>query len=144
VKGAATRYQPGRRDWVKVKHRDSIEVVIGAVAGSIERPEVVVCGRYRGSELEIIGRTVPLNPTQAAELAAILKPAGARHPWPDEIGADYWGRDAKKVTIVKVRPVVVAEVAADAAKQGDRYRHPLRFHRVRVDLTPNDVERLAP
>jgi hypothetical protein len=43
---------------------------------------------------------------------------------------------------VKVKPVVVAEVAADADKQGDQYRHPLRFHRVHADLTPSDVDRL--
>lgn len=112
------------------------------MTGSIDRPEVVVCGRYRGSDLEIVGRTVPLNSAQADELAAVLKPACDRHPWPDEISAGYWGRGAKKVPIVKVRPLVVAEVAADAAMQGDHYRHPLRFHRVRGDLTPNDVDRL--
>lgn len=83
---------------------------------------------YRGSDLEIVGRTVPLNPAQADELAAVLKPAGDRHPWPDEISAGYWGRGAKKVPIVKVRPLVVAEVVADAAMQGDHYGHPLRFH----------------
>jgi hypothetical protein len=73
-----------------VKHRDAIEVIVGAVTGSIYRPEVVVCGRYRRSDLEIVGRTVPLNPAQAKELAAVLKSAGDRHPWPDEIGAGYW------------------------------------------------------
>lgn len=52
---------------------------------------------YRGSDLEIVGRTVPLNPAQAAELAAVLKPAGAQHPWPDEVGADHWGHRAQKV-----------------------------------------------
>jgi hypothetical protein len=125
-----------------VKHRDTIEVIVGAMTGSIERPEVVVCGRYRVSDLEIIGQTVPLNPAQAAELARALKPAGVRHPWPDEIGAGHWGRGATGIPVVKVRPVVVAEVAADAAKQGNHHLHPLRFHRVRADLTPNDVDRL--
>jgi hypothetical protein len=52
---------------------------------------------YRGSDLEIVGCTVPLNPTQAAELAAVLKPAGAQHPWPEEFGADHWGHRAQKV-----------------------------------------------
>lgn len=47
-------------------------------------------------DLEIVGRTVRLNPAQAAELAAVLKPAGAQHPWPDEIGADHWGHRAKR------------------------------------------------
>lgn len=117
-------------------------MIVGAVTGSLKHPEVAVCGLYRGSDLEIVGRAVPLTPTQATELAAALKPAGARHPWPDEIGPGHWGRGAKQVAIVKVKPVVVAEVAADAAKQGDHYRHPLRFHRVRADLTPNDIDRL--
>jgi ATP-dependent DNA ligase len=114
-------------------------VIVGAVTGSLTRPEVAVCGLYRGRELEIVGRTVPLSPTQAAELAVALKPAGVRHPWPDEIGPGHWGRGAKKVAIVKVKPVVVVEVAADAAKQGDHYRHPLRFHRLRPDLRPEDL-----
>jgi ATP-dependent DNA ligase len=90
VKGAASRYTPGRREaWGKFKQRETIEVIVGAVTGSINQPEVAVCGRYRGRELEIVGRTVPLSPTQAAELAAALKPAGVRHPWPDEIGPGH-------------------------------------------------------
>jgi hypothetical protein len=56
--GASTRYQPGRRDWVKVKTRATVEVIIGAVTGSLQRPKVVVAGRYRGAELEMVGRTV--------------------------------------------------------------------------------------
>jgi hypothetical protein len=68
---------------------------------------------YRGSDLEIVGRTVPMNPAQAAELAAVLKPGrcpaslarrGRRRPL---------GSPRPKGSVVKVRPVVVAEVAAD-------------------------------
>ena len=42
------------------------------------------------------------------------------------------GSPRQKVSVVKVRPVVVAEAAADPAEQGDRSRHPLRFHRLRA------------
>jgi ATP-dependent DNA ligase len=94
VKGAASRYEPGKRSWIKWKTRETIDVICGAVTGSLRRPEVVVAGRYRGKDLEVVGRTVPLNDHQAAELAALLKPAGARHPWPDEIGSGRW--DGKK------------------------------------------------
>jgi ATP-dependent DNA ligase len=38
AKGRATRYVPGRREWLKVKHRDTIEVIVGGVLGPIERP----------------------------------------------------------------------------------------------------------
>jgi ATP-dependent DNA ligase len=31
VKGAAGRYAPGRREWLKVKHRDTVEVIVGGV-----------------------------------------------------------------------------------------------------------------
>jgi ATP-dependent DNA ligase len=77
VKGAGKRYEPGKRSWIKVKTRESIELICGAVTGSLARPEVVVAGRYRGKTLEVVGRTAPLNDHQAAELATLLKPAGA-------------------------------------------------------------------
>lgn len=31
VKGAPTRYQPGCRDWIKVKYRDTVDAIVGAV-----------------------------------------------------------------------------------------------------------------
>jgi ATP-dependent DNA ligase len=140
VKGASSRYQPGRREWVKVKQRDTVEAIVGAVTGSLERPELLVVGRYRGRELEVVGRTVQLKPDQAAAIAPLLKPAGRRHPWPDEIST-HWGRGSKS-PIVKVRPEVVVEVAADAAMQAGHFRHPLRLVRHRSDLDPADVETL--
>jgi hypothetical protein len=76
---------------VKVKTRATVEVIIGAVTGSLQRPKVVVAGRYRGAELEMVGRTVPLTDQQAAELAKLLTPAWAVHPWPEEIGSGRWG-----------------------------------------------------
>jgi ATP-dependent DNA ligase len=140
VKGASTRYHPGRREWVKVKERDTVEAIVGAVTGTLERPEVLVVGRYRGKELEVVGRTVKLSDEQSAAIGRLLKPGGARHPWPDEIST-HWGRGSK-TPMVKVRPAVVVEVAADAALQAGHYRHPLRLVRHRSDLEPADVETL--
>ena len=119
VKGAATRYTPGRRDaWVKVKHRETREVVVGGVLGSITHPEVVIAGLYNAeAELVVVGRTVPLKPEQSAQLAAVLAPARPGHPWPDEITSYRWGGPDSKKPLTKVEPVVVAEVTADAATQ---------------------------
>ena len=79
VKGATTRYYLGRREWLKVKHRDTVEVIVGGVLGPIERPEVVIAAHYRtidgAAELVQVGRSVPLTVAQAADLAAVLTPA---------------------------------------------------------------------
>lgn len=37
AKGAGQRYEPGKRQWLKVKHRDTVDVVLGAVVGSRAR-----------------------------------------------------------------------------------------------------------
>jgi ATP-dependent DNA ligase len=140
VKGASTRYQPGRREWVKWKRRETVEAIIGAVTGTLRRPEILVVGRYRGDELEVVGRTVKLTEDQSAAIGKLLKPAGARHPWPDQLST-HWGRGSK-TPIVKVQPAIVVEVAADAALQAGHYRHPLRLIRYRSDLEPSDVEML--
>jgi hypothetical protein len=88
----------------------------------------------------VIGRTVKLKADQAAAIAKLLKPAGARHPWPDQIST-HLGKGSK-TPIITVQPKVVVEVAADAALQAGHYRHPLRLVRHRADLGPGEVETL--
>lgn len=115
-------------------------MIVGAVTGSLRAPEVLVVGRYRDKDLEVVGRIVKLKAEQAAEIGKLLKPAGARHPWPDEIST-HWGQGSK-TPLLKVRPQLVVEVAADAALQAGHYRHPLRLIRHRTDLAPDDVDTL--
>lgn len=142
VKGATSRYEPGHRGWTKWKTRETVDGIVGAVTGSLRRPEMLVVGRYRGKVLEVIGRTVKLSPRQADVIGPLLRPAGVRHPWPDQI-ATHWGGDSK-TPIIKVQPKLVVEVTADAAMQGEHYRHPLRLVRHRADLAPADVATLPP
>jgi len=143
AKGRATRYLPGRRDWLKVKSRETTEVVVGGVLGPIDAPQQVVAGRYRGGELVLVGRTGPLDPRQSAEVAAALDPAGADHPWPDRVGTGRFGGGRLSVPLTRVAPTVVAEVSADAALTAGVFRHPLRYLRLRPDLSPADVEPLT-
>jgi hypothetical protein len=98
-----------------------------------------VAGRYRDGELVVVGRTSPLTPRQAEELAAVLAPAGPDHPWPDRIGTGRFGGGRLSVPMTRVRPDLVVEVSADAALQAGVFRHPLRYVRVRPDLRPEDV-----
>jgi ATP-dependent DNA ligase len=139
AKGAGTRYAPGRREWLKVKSWETVEVLAGGVIGPIQRPSQLIAGRYRDGELVVVGRSVPLNPQQSAELGAVLTPAGAAHPWPDRIGSGAFGGGKLSVPITKVDPSVVVEISADAALQAGVFRHPLRYVRVRPDLEPGDL-----
>ena len=139
AKGVGTRYNPGRRDWLKVKSWETTEVLAGGVIGTLDRPSQLVAGRYRDGELVVVGRTSPLTPAQAAELARALRPAGDSHPWPDRIGTGRFGGGRLSVPLTRVEPDVVVEVSADAALQAGVFRHPLRYLRVRPDLEPGDL-----
>jgi ATP-dependent DNA ligase len=139
VKGAGTRYAPGRREWLKVKSWETTEVVAGGVIGPIGAPSQLVAGRYRDGELVVVGRTSPLSPAQSAELAAVLSPAGDVHPWPERIGTGVFGGGRLSVPLTRVAPTAVVEISADAALQAGVFRHPLRFVRVRPDLRPEDL-----
>ncbi len=139
AKGAGTRYAPGRREWLKVKSWETTEVVAGGVIGTLDRPSQLVAGRIRDGELVVVGRTSPLTPAQADELAAVLRPAGEDHPWPDRIGTGRFGGGRLSVPLTRVAPEVVVEVSADAALQAGVFRHPLRYLRVRHDLRAEDL-----
>ncbi|WP_432877234.1 hypothetical protein ACQPYH_28315 [Kribbella sp. CA-245084] len=113
-----------------MKHRETREVIVCGVLGSIDHPEVVIAGLYTADgELVNIGRTVPLKPDQSAQLAAVLTPAKPGHPWPDEITSYCWGGPDAKKPLTKVQPTVVVEVTADAATQAGQARHGMRYVR---------------
>lgn len=139
AKAADGPYRPGRRDWVKVKSRETTEVIIGAVTGSLERPDTIVVGLMADGVLTIVGKSTPLSTSQARSLATVLTPAGGDHPWPDEVSSSRFGASRAKLVLTKVEPVIVAEVLADSALQEGAFRHPVRFVRQRPDLSPTDT-----
>jgi len=132
------------RGWSKVKHRTTEEAVIGAVIGPVTRPDSIVVGRCTpDGVLVIVGRSVPLSPTQSRSLAAVLEPAGPEHPWPDTVLSSRFGNGRDRVVLTKVKPTVVAEISADTARQAGVYRHGVRFLRHRPELQADDLPRLA-
>ena len=44
-----------------------------------------------------------LTEAQSAAIGKLLKPAGARHPWPGQI-ATHWERGSKTPTVKAARP----------------------------------------
>lgn len=135
VKGAAQTYRGGERQWLKVKHRATADVVAAAVTGSLARPETLVLGRWDGGELRIIGRTTPLSAAAARQLAPLLH-APTEHPWPLRVNSsviDRFSRGRDPVELLRIEPLTV-EVSADVAKAGESFRHAVRFVRARPDV----------
>ncbi|MFD7553575.1 ATP-dependent DNA ligase [Streptomyces sp. NPDC059835] len=139
IKGLGQRYAGGSRGWFKVKRRTTAEAVVGAVTGSLARPQVLLLGRFDDhGRLRPVGRTTPLRPAAAAELSALLRPGGPGHAWEGVRFSAAWGspRALEALTVV---PDVVAEFHADTAFERGAWRHPVRFARVRLDTTVDDV-----
>jgi ATP-dependent DNA ligase len=141
VKGLASRYEPGRRGWLKVRVRHTAEAIVGAVTGSLDEPERLVLGYYdNAGALIVAGSTSPLSARQRATIAPLLRAPGGPHPWPTEMPTGrlgHYGRD--RITVKLVDPTLVVEVSADNAYEHGRWRHLTRFVRARPDLTPDDV-----
>jgi ATP-dependent DNA ligase len=136
-------YLPGRRAWSKVRGRTSAEAIVGGVLGPIRAPVALVLGRRdQLGALRVAGRTSTIPRAQRAELGALLRPAGAEHPWPPVLVPSRFGA-AAPVAYHRVRPDVVVELAVDSAVDVLRgravWRHPARMVRVRHDLWTADV-----
>lgn len=86
-------YLMGRRGWTKIKRRDTSEAVVGAITGTLTRPQLLVLGRHdTGGRLRTVGRTTTLRPEQARQVAGHLAPADPGHPWEGVRFAASWGR----------------------------------------------------
>ncbi|ARJ07671.1 ATP-dependent DNA ligase [Cnuibacter physcomitrellae] len=143
IKGAGDRYSGGVRQWVKVKHRDTLDVICAAVIGTLRQPQELVVGLPVDGELRIVGRSTPLRAAPARGLGRLLRPAvGEGHPWPAQIkpGAlDRFGNSGRElVDLTLVEPIVV-EISADVAWSGRSFRHAVRYLRARPELDLADV-----
>lgn len=137
AKGLAEQYVPGARKWVKVKRRDTLDVICGAVIGDMAQPREVVVGVMVDGQLRIAGRSAPLRAGAARELGAVLRPPVGAHPWPRTVKPGALDRfnsgTRSEVELTLVEPVVV-EVSADTARASHSFRHLVRFIRARTDL----------
>lgn len=133
-------YLPGERGWVKVKHRRTVDCVVGGyrVAKSGDGVGSLLLGLYdEGGALHYVGHTSSFKAAERRQLLLELEPlrssesfAGGRTPG----GPSRWsgGRDTEWVTI---RPTLVCEISVDRL-QGGRFRHAATFQRWRPDRDP--------
>lgn len=140
IKPVAGRYTPGSRrgGWSKIRRRDTTEAIVGAITGTLTRPQLLVLGRHDASgALRSVGRTTVLRPETARQFAGRLTPAGPDHPWAGVRFTTVWGRDP--IEPLLVAPELIAEISTDPAVDRGVYRHPVRFLRLRLDQTTADV-----
>ncbi|MEV7471651.1 ATP-dependent DNA ligase [Streptomyces kronopolitis] len=133
-------YRPGtRRAWSKVRIRHTTEAVIGGATGTLAHPTGVLLGRFDVSgRLRYVGRSTPLTVQASRQLSEQLEPAAADHPWHGYSFSVSWG-SREKLVVDLAEPLLVAEVSADTAVDSGRWRHPVRFVRLRTDMEPQDT-----
>jgi ATP-dependent DNA ligase len=142
-------YAEGRREMIKVKHRRTVDCVVGGyrLHRGGRRVGSLLLGLYNPEgELHFIGHCSSFSDAEAAALLGALRPlqprlgdpasAGfgehARHP-----GARSRWSGGEDSDFVPVRPILVIEVSYDQLT-GDRFRHATRFERWRPDKDPHD------
>lgn len=136
VKGGATQYRGGQRDWAKVKRMDPLDVVVAAAIGPLQHPSELIVGVVVDGVLRIAGRSKPLQPAESSRIGKLLRPASTGHPWPPVVSPGAMSRFPRTrdpVHLTLVEPVV-AEVRADAARTSGSFRHAVKLVRVRPDL----------
>jgi ATP-dependent DNA ligase len=143
IKPLASPYQPGRRGWRKLRRRHTTEAIVAGVSGAS-----LLLGRFdAGGRLRYAGRSAPLTATERSMLEPVLvapgphRDGGINHPWPRPLPAGWSGHfePTGPLDYRQVVPDTVVEVRVDSAYEHTRWRHPVRFVRLRTDLAVFDV-----
>ena len=139
-------YVPGKRLWVKVKHRRTADCVVigwrktsdGSTLGAL------LLGLYdKKGTMHYVGHTSSFSAAERKELVAKLKPLETTitedewraNPGRMPGGLSRWSR-GKDTEWVAVRPELVCEVTYDKLEAGERFRHATGFLRWRTDKPP--------
>ena len=133
-------YVEGKREMVKVKHRRTVDCVVGGYRGAEDGDGVgsILLGLYDGEgRLHFIGHCSGFAQGERAPLLTRLKPLRSADSFGAEgevrrPGAESRWSTGKDLSWVPVRPELVVEVSYDQLT-GGRFRHATRFERWRPD-----------
>jgi ATP-dependent DNA ligase len=132
-------YVEEKREMVKVKHRRTVDCVVGGYRVHKDGKGIgsILLGLYDGSDLHFIGHCSGFPDHDRKELLARFEELKADDSFGPEGdvrrpgGASRWSA-GKDLSWVPVEPGVVVEVSYDQLT-GDRFRHATRFERWRPD-----------
>ncbi|MEU4428779.1 ATP-dependent DNA ligase [Actinoplanes sp. NPDC024001] len=137
IKDLTSTYSAKGRGWWKWRRRTTTEAIIGGVVGTRHTPQALLLGIRPpdGSRLRYAGRTAPLSALHRAELVPHLRAPVTGHPWPRPLPAGWAGPfdQREPLDFVPVEPELIAEIEADEAFEHGRWRHAVRYVRLRTD-----------
>lgn len=142
VKPLDQGYQSGRRGMVKLKHRRTVDCVVGGYREHKDGGMIgsILLGLYnQAGDLGFIGHCSGFGEQDRVAILEVLTGLHAENSFGGEAvrvpGAESRWTGGKDLSWVAVEPVVVVEVSYDQLENG-RFRHATRFHRWRPDKLP--------
>lgn len=136
-------YVEGKREMIKIKHRRSVDCVVGGYRIHKDGDKIgsLLLGLYAASgSLAFIGHCSGFTNHDRVELLARFEALRESASFGDDVrspgGESRWSA-GKDLSWVPVRPGVVVEISYDQLT-GDRFRHATRFERWRPDKDPLD------
>jgi ATP-dependent DNA ligase len=136
-------YQHGKRAMIKIKHRRTIDVVVGGFREHKEGGKIgsLLLGLYNDrGDFHFIGHCSGFPNADRVEIYERFKELQTDDSFDEEARApgavSRWSA-GKDNSWTPVQPGIVVEVSYDQL-EGDRFRHASRFHRWRPDKDPAD------
>ncbi len=136
-------YQHGKRAMIKIKHRRTVDVVVGGFREHKDGGKIgsLLLGLYNeAGDLHFIGHCSGFPDVDRVEIFDRFSDLASDESFGEEArmpgGQSRWSGE-KDLSWTPVRPGVVVEVSYDQL-EGDRFRHATRFHRWRPDKDPAD------
>lgn len=143
AKDPGLAYQHGKRAMTKIKHRRTVDVVVGGFREHKDGGKIgsLLLGLYNpDGELHFIGHCSGFPDTDRTEIFQRFQELVSEGSFGEEArmpgGQSRWS-GGKDLSWTPVQPGVVVEVSYDQL-EGDRFRHATRFHRWRPDKDPED------
>ncbi len=134
-------YQHGKRAMIKIKHRRTVDVVVGGFREHKDGGKIgsLLLGLYNEEgELHFIGHCSGFPDVDRVEIFERFRRLASDASFGEGVrvpgGQSRWSGD-KDLSWTPVRPGVVIEVSYDQLEEG-RFRHATRFHRWRPDKDP--------
>lgn len=143
AKDPALGYQHGKRAMTKIKHRRTVDVVVGGFREHKDGGKIgsLLLGLYNeAGDLHFIGHCSGFPDVDRVEIYERFRSLEADDSFGEAArmpgGQSRWSGE-KDLSWTPVQPGVVIEVSYDQL-EGDRFRHATRFHRWRPDKAPED------